>query len=180
MQTLLGSGVAVAVVEAGSYSSDCTPRLGTSICPGRCPKKTNKQTKTKLLLFSLGTRSWVSPTSFGFKEQTLTRKSAEEEEPACGSALGSCQSQEPVCITPRLYRQALLSPGTLASAHRRLPLSKTWFLLLIPQKTSWPCSAASSLTTRSISVAPETMPSGGNWRGGAASPPASDWLPGVR
>ena len=39
------SWVAVAVVEAGSYSSDSTPSLGTSICHRWGPKKTiNKQT----------------------------------------------------------------------------------------------------------------------------------------
>ena len=32
MQTQLGSGVAMAVVEAGSCSSDSTPSLGTPIC----------------------------------------------------------------------------------------------------------------------------------------------------
>ena len=39
-QTWLRSGVAVAVVEAGSCSSDSTPSLGTSICCGYGPKKT--------------------------------------------------------------------------------------------------------------------------------------------
>ena len=45
----LGSGVAVAVVQAGSYSSDETPSLGTSICCQCGPKKqqTNKQTNLK-------------------------------------------------------------------------------------------------------------------------------------
>ena len=38
-QTWLGSGVAVAVAQAGSYSSDLTPHLGTSICCGSSPKK---------------------------------------------------------------------------------------------------------------------------------------------
>ena len=41
-QTRLGSCVAVAVVYAGSYSSDLTPSLGTSICHRCNPKKTNK------------------------------------------------------------------------------------------------------------------------------------------
>ena len=41
----LGSGVAVAVVWAGSLSSDSTPTLGTSMCPGRGPKKTKKKKK---------------------------------------------------------------------------------------------------------------------------------------
>ena len=39
-QTWLGSGVAVAVVWAGSCSSDCTPSLGTSICRRCSPKET--------------------------------------------------------------------------------------------------------------------------------------------
>ena len=43
----LGSGVAVAVVWAGSYSSDSTPSLGTSICRGCSPKKTKKKKKEK-------------------------------------------------------------------------------------------------------------------------------------
>ena len=38
-QTWLESGIAVAVVEAGSCSSDWTPSLGTSICHGCGPKK---------------------------------------------------------------------------------------------------------------------------------------------
>ena len=33
LETRLGSGVAVAVVEAGGCSSDWTPSLGTSVCP---------------------------------------------------------------------------------------------------------------------------------------------------
>ena len=36
----LASGVAVAVMEVGSYSSDSTPSLGASICHGFSPKKT--------------------------------------------------------------------------------------------------------------------------------------------
>ena len=43
----LGSGIAVAVVQAGGYSSDLTPSLGTSICHGYCPKKTKKRKKKK-------------------------------------------------------------------------------------------------------------------------------------
>ena len=39
-QMRLGSGIAVAVVQASSYSSDVTPCLGTSICQGCGPKKT--------------------------------------------------------------------------------------------------------------------------------------------
>ena len=40
----LGSCVAVAVVQAGNYSLDSTPSLGTSICCGCGPEKhTNKQ-----------------------------------------------------------------------------------------------------------------------------------------
>ena len=47
LQTWLGSAVAVAVVQAGSCSAAWTPSLGTSICCGYGPKKTNKQNKTK-------------------------------------------------------------------------------------------------------------------------------------
>ena len=39
LQMRLRSGVAVAVAEAGSYSSDSTPSLGTSVCCGCGPKK---------------------------------------------------------------------------------------------------------------------------------------------
>ena len=45
-RTQPGSGVAVAVVQAGSCSSDSTPSLGTSICLGCGPKK-QKQTHTQ-------------------------------------------------------------------------------------------------------------------------------------
>ena len=47
-QTRLRSGVAVAVVKAGSYSSDQTPSLGTSICFGCSLKKTKRPKKKKL------------------------------------------------------------------------------------------------------------------------------------
>ena len=46
-QTQLGSCVAVAVVEDGSYSSDSTPSLGMSICRGCSPKKTKKRKKKR-------------------------------------------------------------------------------------------------------------------------------------
>ena len=38
----LGSFVVVTVAVAGGYSSDLTPRLGTSICLGCGPKKTKR------------------------------------------------------------------------------------------------------------------------------------------
>ena len=43
-QTRLRSCAAAAVVEAGNYSSDSTPSLGTSMCH-RCGPKTDKKTK---------------------------------------------------------------------------------------------------------------------------------------
>ena len=46
-QTLLRSGVAVTVEQAGSYSPNWTPSLGTSICWGYGPKKKVKKTKKK-------------------------------------------------------------------------------------------------------------------------------------
>ena len=46
VQTQLGSGIAVAVVQASSCSSNQTPSLGTSICRDCGPKKPkNKKTK---------------------------------------------------------------------------------------------------------------------------------------
>ena len=42
-QTQLGSCMAVAVVQAGSCSSDSTPSLGTSVCHGCGPKKIKKK-----------------------------------------------------------------------------------------------------------------------------------------
>ena len=49
LQTLLGSGVgvAVAVAQAGGYSSDSTPSLGTSYASSRVLKKTKQNKKTK-------------------------------------------------------------------------------------------------------------------------------------
>ena len=44
-QTWLGSGVAVAVALASSYSSNSTSSLGTSICHHCGPKKTKKKDK---------------------------------------------------------------------------------------------------------------------------------------
>ena len=43
LQTHLGSGIAVAVVQAASYSSNSTPSLGTSICREYSPKMTKKK-----------------------------------------------------------------------------------------------------------------------------------------
>ena len=47
LQTRLGSRVAVAVVQAGGYSSDSISSLGTSICRGSGPRK-GKKTKKKV------------------------------------------------------------------------------------------------------------------------------------
>ena len=49
LQMQLRSAVAVAVVQAGSFGSNSTPSLGTSICRGYSPKKTPKKKKKKLL-----------------------------------------------------------------------------------------------------------------------------------
>ena len=48
-QTQLGSGIAVALAQAGGTSSDQTPNLGTSICRECSPKKTKgKKIKIKI------------------------------------------------------------------------------------------------------------------------------------
>ena len=44
-QIQLGSYIAVAVVEAGGYSFDLTPSLGTAICCRCGPKKTRQKKK---------------------------------------------------------------------------------------------------------------------------------------
>ena len=46
-QTRLRSQVAVAVLQVGSWSSDSTPSLGTSICQGCGPEKTKRLKKKK-------------------------------------------------------------------------------------------------------------------------------------
>ena len=46
---LPGSCVAVAVAQAGGYSFGPIPSLGTSICHECGPKKTEKDTHTKIL-----------------------------------------------------------------------------------------------------------------------------------
>ena len=48
----LWSSVAVAVVEAGSYGSDSTPSLGTSICHRCGPKEQKKKKKKKKNLWN--------------------------------------------------------------------------------------------------------------------------------
>ena len=50
-QTRLGSRVAVAVVQAGSSSSNSTPRLGTSTCRRCSPRK--QQQKNRIFLTKL-------------------------------------------------------------------------------------------------------------------------------
>ena len=47
----LESGVAVAVVQAGSYSFYLTPSLGTPICCGCGPKKAKKKKKVVRKIF---------------------------------------------------------------------------------------------------------------------------------
>ena len=46
----LGSGVAVPVAQASSYSSHWTPNLGTSVCNGCCPKKEKEKKKVLMVL----------------------------------------------------------------------------------------------------------------------------------
>ena len=47
-QTWLGSGIDVAVVQAGSSSSNSTPSLGTSMCHSCGPEKPKKKKKVVL------------------------------------------------------------------------------------------------------------------------------------
>ena len=50
-QMWLGSHIAVAVAQAGRYSCDSTPSLGTSICRGCGPKKAGKKPVLRHCLF---------------------------------------------------------------------------------------------------------------------------------
>ena len=60
-QARLGSRVAVAVVEAGSCSSNKTPRLGTSICCGYSPRKDKRPKKTQKTKTHILVTSWSVP-----------------------------------------------------------------------------------------------------------------------
>ena len=53
LQMQLGSHVAVALAQVGSYSSDCTPSLGTSTCRGSDPRKDKKKKVILIFLFCL-------------------------------------------------------------------------------------------------------------------------------
>ena len=75
VQTWLGSSVAVAVVSAGSYSSELTPSLGTSICHGRGPKKTKKSHWNR--------RACMHLPAAGPREQLLSQTAARTEVGAC-------------------------------------------------------------------------------------------------
>ena len=61
----LRPGVAVAVVEAGSYSSDWALSLGTSICRGCGPKNNNDNKRIIIIIIIQGGEE-------GFMEMALT------------------------------------------------------------------------------------------------------------
>ena len=65
---LLGFGIAVAVVQTGSYSSDSVSSLGTSICCRCNPKKTKKRKKKKRdineLIYKIETDSQILKSNF--------------------------------------------------------------------------------------------------------------------
>ena len=64
LQTQPGSGIAVAVVQARSYSSDLTPSLGTSCAVGVAQKKKRKKERKErdveqfMILVSKGSKNW--------------------------------------------------------------------------------------------------------------------------
>ena len=70
-QMLLGSRIAVAMVQAGSYSSNWTPSLETSLCHTYTPKKrSNKQTK-HLSLFHTHTHTHTYKNNPKFNTQCV-------------------------------------------------------------------------------------------------------------
>ena len=80
LQTWLRSGVAVALAWAGSYSSDSTPSLGTTICQGCGPKRTKtKQIDFLNLLKNANTFEedhpfWIPDLGFNGKLKNRKRK----------------------------------------------------------------------------------------------------------
>lgn len=60
----LGSGVAVAVAQIGSYSSKSTLSLGTSICHWCGPKKREKKKKRQKKKTALKTYCWLKTLNF--------------------------------------------------------------------------------------------------------------------
>ena len=50
LQTRLGSHIAVAVAQAGSYSSNSTPSLGMSLCHGEALKREREKKKLKKVM----------------------------------------------------------------------------------------------------------------------------------
>ena len=68
----LGSGIAMAVAQASSYSSDSTPSLGTSICCTNSPKKKKKRIweiikRKEMLAGEVGTNAVRALSSVGSK-----------------------------------------------------------------------------------------------------------------
>ena len=64
--------MAVAVVWAGTCSSDLTPSLETSICSGCSPKKQKKKKKRNTLVAnSYGKEALLSLSAFGVRLEVL-------------------------------------------------------------------------------------------------------------
>ena len=70
-QTWLGSHIAVAMAQAGKYSSDSTPSLGTSICHRPKITKDKKQNKTNFFTTSLPQPSGTPSCPFNFSQEKL-------------------------------------------------------------------------------------------------------------
>ena len=70
LQTQLGSGVAVAVMQASTWSSDSTPSLTTSMCCGCGPKHTHTHTHTHTHLQRCRGRKLLTNPSLVPKPQT--------------------------------------------------------------------------------------------------------------
>ena len=78
LQTRLGSGVAVAVVQASSWNSDSNPSLGTSICRGCGPKKQKNKEKQRIsVTYDTPTRMY-HPSHVGRPTSLCTFFSAED------------------------------------------------------------------------------------------------------
>ena len=71
LQMKLGSCIALAVAQAGSYSSDLTPSLGTSTCCGFGPQ--NKKKKSQMLQTTFFFFLFTSPTKINLTSEMLLR-----------------------------------------------------------------------------------------------------------
>ena len=124
----LRSRVAVAVAVAGSYSSDSTPSLGTSICHGCSPKKQTNKPKTHVppRVLDRGPESWFWPGSplapLGPRQLSTWPLAMPPRALTPANSIRVVSLLSPAI--PRPARRLLLQPLSPCRAHARQ--SSTW------------------------------------------------------